>query len=41
MGGEKLTLIFLVFFAVGSPPHGRGKVTAFILAYVAVGITPA
>ena len=41
MGGEKLTLIFLVFFAVGSPPHGRGKVGVLGLNCGNVGITPA
>ena len=39
--GEKLTLIFLVFFAVGSPPRMRGKVGARRLHHLIDGITPA
>ena len=41
VGGEKAKANCRHFWPVGSPPRGRGKVVAFILAYVAVGITPA
>ena len=41
VGGEKFTLIFLVFFAVGSPPRGRGKVFYVPSETLPKWITPA
>ena len=41
VGGEKLTAFWLVGFASGSPPHGRGKVGAVDLSGQGGRITPA
>ena len=41
MGGEKLDPLTVIFFAPGSPPHGRGKVFFFTHINVCKGITPA
>ena len=41
MGGEKYLVSVYGVQALGSPPHGRGKVTQSIEAVRDVGITPA
>ena len=41
MGGEKLTTSVAIIFALGSPPHGRGKVLGFEIGNGLLGITPA
>ena len=41
MGGEKMFFTFLAMSAVGSPPHGRGKVQDINNKLADIGITPA
>ena len=41
MGGEKLKVPFLFWMVMGSPPHGRGKASAYPIATSETGITPA
>ena len=41
MGGEKAQKLLSFWPIMGSPPHGRGKVSVVALCIAFLGITPA